>query len=87
MRKRHVRWAASLAAMTLAGMTYQLGCTGFLSDQLLRTTDFCFLFDCQNGAFAGLFDPCPQNVIVSDADSDIEGNTNLFVDCPVADGN
>lgn len=85
MRKRHVRWAASLAGMALVGTTYQTGCGGFFGDQLFRTTDFCFLFDCQNGAFAGLFDPCPQNVLVSD-DAGTEGNTNLFVDCPVDNG-
>lgn len=86
MRARKVRWVLSFVSMAVVGATYQFGCTSFLSDQLLRTSDFCFLFDCQNGAFAGLFDPCPQNVLISDDANGIEGNTNLFVDCPINNG-
>jgi len=86
MRAKKMRWAMSAAAVTLMGAAYQFGCTSFLSDQLLRTTDFCFLFDCQNGAFGGLFDPCPQNVLIADPTSGVEGNSNLFVDCPTDTG-
>jgi hypothetical protein len=33
----------------------------------MSSVDFCFLFDCQNGAIGGLIDPC--------------GNPPLFADC------
>ena len=38
------------------------GCTSFALESLLVTTDFCFIFDCQNGAFGGTVDPCPDGL-------------------------
>jgi hypothetical protein len=76
MKTIRVRWIIGLAAMATIGMLNQTACVGFAADQLQRTVNFCFLFDCQNGAFGGLLDPCP-GVEVGE-----EGNThNLFIDC------
>ena len=70
MRKPH-RWIVGVGAAALMGMLYQTACVGFAGDQALQAFDFCFLFDCQNGALGGLLDPCAG------------GTANLFVDCPV----
>ena len=52
------------------------GCTPFLAKSALTATDFCFIFDCQNGIFAGTIDPCsPTGPLGSP-------NGPLFVDCP-----
>jgi len=85
MKRRVKQIVTALAGAVAIGTLHQTGCAGFAGDQFLRTTDFCFLFDCQNGAFAGLFDPCPE--ILADPDADEEGNLSLFVDCPVNVGN
>lgn len=71
-------WALCLAAVGILGAVRQSACIAFGSSQLLGTVDFCFVFDCQNGLFGGVVDPCPDPLTdVLDGES-----TNLFVDCP-----
>ena len=85
MRASLRRWAVGLAAMATAGAVYQTGCMAFSGDQVLRSVDFCFIFDCQNGLFGGVIDPCNNNVFLDGRSS--TGNANTFVDCPTDDGN
>jgi len=65
------------AFLTLAGAGgYMLagpgtGCTSYLGESTATATDFCFIFDCQNGILGGTIDPC--------ADS---GQGPFFADCP-----
>ena len=48
------------------------GCTSYLADSTLVATDFCFIFDCQNGILGGTIDPCATSA----------GNGPFLVDCP-----
>lgn len=48
------------------------GCSSYLGESTFVATDFCFIFDCQNGILGGTIDPC--------AGSPTQGP--LFVDCP-----
>lgn len=67
-----------LAAVGTLGALRQSACIAFGADQLLGTLDFCFVFDCQNGLFGGVVDPCPDPLT-----DPLDGtSTNLFVDCP-----
>jgi hypothetical protein len=34
------------------------GCARFTSNGVLSATNFCVLFDCDNGFFGGVVDPC-----------------------------
>ena len=49
------------AAVVLAGgllMAPSTGCLSFIAESALTSTDFCFIFDCQNGLLGGTIDPC-----------------------------
>ena len=74
MRSMRSRLLVGLAVVAAAGVLNQTACIGFGADQLQRTIDFCFLFDCQTGALGGLLDPCPNN-------PNNPGELPLFVDC------
>lgn len=72
------RWRRTLALVALTGggtlLTTGAGpaCQAFAANQALATTDFCFLFDCQNGAIGGLIDFCSLSTL----------EEPLFTDCP-----
>lgn len=59
------------------------GCASFTGEQALIAADFCFIFDCQNGAFGGTVQPCNGAPGLS---AGIPGHNPLLVDCPVAAG-
>jgi len=74
--------AVSLAAMgglVLSGPG--TSCSSFAGESLLVSTNFCFIFDCQNGALGGAINPCTG---VSSGSGTVEGQTqpSLFTDCP-----
>jgi hypothetical protein len=54
----------AIAFVTLAaGGGYLLagpgtGCAAYTADSIAGATDFCFIFDCQNGILGGTIDPC-----------------------------
>ncbi len=50
------------------------GCGSFALEAGLASTDFCFIFDCQNGIFGGTIDPCETNAVVP-------GAGPLLLDC------
>lgn len=82
------RWVLSAAAVASAGMVFQTACMSFAGNQVLHALDFCFLFDCQNGAFGGLIDPCPDQATTDSSGSsstDTVTRANIFVDCPTVD--
>ena len=81
MRSLRTKSLMVLAATAVVGMLFNTTCASFASEQVFRTVDFCFLFDCQNGAFGGLIDPCP------DPGTGDDSTINLFVDCPVVEDN
>jgi hypothetical protein len=60
-----------LAVIATAGILNQQACIGFAANPVQTAVDFCFLFDCQNGALGGLVQFC----------SNVPGEPNFFVDC------
>lgn len=60
-----------------------VNCASFGLESTLSTLDFCFLLDCQNGAFGGLVDPCGQGGLLIDIDfGPVQAQESLLVDCP-----
>jgi len=57
-------------------------CVGFLGEELFRTTDFCFIFDCQGGIFGGTIDPC-TGVDSGSATVESSYTSTLLNDCPI----
>ena len=95
MRKRVSRIAV-IAAMTLSGSylfaSGNLACGSMGSEAGIGTADMCFIFDCTNGAFGGLLDPC-ADVAGSDTGNPDQGGAyagprtgSFFADCPTDDG-
>jgi hypothetical protein len=64
--------------MTSGGflMQYNTGCLSYTAESALVATDFCFIFDCQNGLFGGTIDPCANQ------DTDAAPTPPFFADCP-----
>ncbi|NOX57833.1 MAG: hypothetical protein GXP29_03125 [Planctomycetes bacterium] len=80
--QKRARWMLCLLAAASFGVVRQSACIAFGAEELLRTVNFCFVFDCQNGLFGGVVDPCPDPI-----DDPLDGtSTNLFVDCPIPNG-
>ena len=93
MHKRLYRGLV-IAGMALSGSylftSGNLTCGSVASEAGIATMDMCFIFDCTNGAFGGLLDPC-GTVVGSDTGGDTSGGTGsyegprtgpLFADCP-----
>ncbi len=75
MRSRYRRIA--VAASLIGGSGFLLagpstGCISYAGDSLLEATNFCFIFDCQNGILGGTIDPCA-------------GDNPRFADCPTGE--
>jgi len=81
----------AIAAMTLlAGSGFVTsgpgtGCSSYVGESALVATDWCFIFDCQNGILGGTVDPCSG---IGRGDQTVEGQTRppLFTDCPTNQG-
>jgi|GEM_PF-1975746 len=95
MGRRKLRIAVALALAFAGGSVFVAngaGCASFAGETVLGSVDFCFLFDCVDGAIGGLLDPCsdvgrvnPQfmNRDVHVPNPIPEGAaTQLFIDCP-----
>lgn len=78
--RRPTKRAAVMTGMLAAGGILLSGpgtsCSSFMAESLLVAADFCFIFDCQNGALGGGVDPCNGPGPIGDDDGP------LFVDCP-----
>ena len=53
------------------------GCFSYVGSSALSATDFCFVFDCQDGILGGTVDPCAGL-----GAGDNSGELPLFTDCP-----
>lgn len=77
------RWRGLAVGLGLVGSGAVLlsgpgtGCSSFSAESFLVSTDFCFIFDCQNGAFGGTVRPCAGTGTVGGATQ-----PPLFSDCP-----
>ena len=70
---RRFRMVVLLGLVATSGMLFAgsgLACTSLTFDQAAASVDFCFLFDCQNGAIGGLVDFCdavdPERSLLAD---------------------
>lgn len=75
MRGLKRRWLLYLAMAAGGGTVFQAGSNGAYvrcaGDASLTSINFCFVFDCQNGAFGGAIEFCGD-----------EPGDDLFADCP-----
>lgn len=63
MRSRRVRMCVMLGLVATTGMLFAgsgLACTSLALDQAASSVDFCFLFDCTQGAYGGLVEFCNE---------------------------
>lgn len=61
-------------------------CTSFVGESAFTSTNFCFIFDCQNGILGGTIDPCSG---IGSGDQTVEGQFTgvpFFTDCQIAGG-
>lgn len=82
MRRKFHRFAAAAAIFGAGGMLMQtsnFACESFAGESLFTATDTCFIFDCQNGAFGGLLQPC--GVALNPNPVDPLSGGPLFTDC------
>ena len=96
MHKRLYR-GLMIAGMFLAGSylfaSGSLGCGSLASEAAISSTDMCFIFDCTNGIFGGLIDPCANVYGTDTGNPDVGGaggfagpfSGPLFADCPTDD--
>lgn len=71
MRRSRPRWLTVAMLITSGAVTFVLttgACQKFGAQKTLTAVDWCYIFDCQNGLFGGLVDPC-------------NGDPVLFADC------
>lgn len=82
MRRTLRRFAAAAAIFGAGGMMMQspnFACESFVGESLFTAVDACFIFDCNNGAFGGVFQPC--GVALNLNPSDPLSGGPLFTDC------
>lgn len=61
MRCRKRKSMLALALVVSGGIAFVTGggaCASLAGESLLGSVDFCFLFDCVDGAIGGLLQPC-----------------------------
>jgi len=88
MRSRIRKVIATISLVAASGFLTSgpgTSCSSYIGETALVATDFCFIFDCQNGILGGTIDPCSG---VSSGNQTIEGQTQLpfFTDCPIDQG-
>ena len=88
MRSRARKMIAAISLLAASGFVMSgpgTGCTNYIGQSALITTDLCFIFDCQNGILGGTIDPCSG---IGSGNQTFEGQTQppLFTDCPINQG-
>jgi hypothetical protein len=84
MRTKIKRATALLTAVLAGGYVIAgpgTGCSSYVAESALVATDFCFIFDCQNGILGGTIDPCPPTPATAPGVL-VQPSGPLFVDCP-----
>ena len=85
MRSRFRRTAKAVALVIGGGFLMAgpgTGCLEFGAESALVATDFCFIFDCQNGFLGGSVDPCPNPTNADDNAVFSPPTGPVFSDCP-----
>jgi len=84
---RRNRMKRKLAVLLAGGVLFAgsgLSCFSFMVDNALSSTNFCFLFNCNDGALGGLIDFC-GNVSFRSFVGGAQDRTNdgtFLADCP-----
>ena len=77
MLRRKTSWMRVLLVLLLigsSGLVFQASnCVAFTAENTLAATNVCFIFDCVNGFFGGLIQPCGNPLFSTD---------DLVNDCP-----
>ena len=83
-RRRSRIWVAMCLALSGAYLctSGNLTCGSFGADAAVSSTDMCFMFDCDEGIFGGIIDPCTE---VGGRGSGTTSGT-FFADCPPPEG-
>lgn len=90
MRRKKLRATMALTLILGGGYAFMnngLGCASFAGETVLGTVDFCFLFDCVDGAIGGLIQPCDEandsfgNRVPRDPTTPGQAG-RIFEDCP-----
>jgi len=71
-RKRLIAVLVIVSAAGILTVESGLACVSLFGEQALAATDFCFIFDCQNGALGGTIKFCSTS----------QGESPTFNDCP-----
>ncbi|MCK4660410.1 MAG: hypothetical protein KAV82_12880 [Phycisphaerae bacterium] len=73
MRNHRCKRFVMLGLVVTTGMVFAgsgLACASLAFDQAAESADFCFLFDCRQGAYGGLVDFCdpdnPESSLLAD---------------------
>lgn len=82
-RSRLRRWLVGASLVGGGAYAFQIGagCASFGGEQALIATDFCFIFDCNNGAFGGTIQPCAGAATIGDNGEVVNTRSPLFTDC------
>ena len=83
-RPRGMRLKLGLAAAGTAGLLFtapELSCASAGASGLLSSVDFCFLFNCNDGAIGGLVTFCSQTDVNLITGVPLEEPATLFGDC------
>ncbi len=76
-RRRKVIMAASALSGATLFATSNFACESFVGESIMTAANMCFIFDCNNGAFGGIFRPC----VVPDSVGAGAEIPPLFLDC------
>ena len=88
MHTRSRKMIAALSVLSASGILTSgpgTSCSSYVGESTFVATDFCFIFDCQNGILGGTIDPCSG---IGSGNQTVEGQTQqpLFTDCPTNQG-
>lgn len=74
----------ALGLLTAGGMLFATSgsCASFVGESALTSTNFCFIFDCQNGFFGGTVDPC-SGAGGGNQTLESQDGSSFFRDCPI----
>ena len=92
MRGRKSKFRVALSLLATGAVVFISGfgnCTNLAFDGASGTLDLCFLFDCTDGIFGGLIDPCAEVFTRPDQPGFIPADPNkasgetgtFFADC------
>jgi hypothetical protein len=77
-----VKMLALSGGVMFGALPGDLGCTSFFANAQLASTNFCFLLNCNDGAFGGLIDFCAPVNFTSFVGGVTQQEESFLADCP-----